>query len=308
MHLEPARLLLLLHIHRSGSLSGAAHALGRTPPAVSQQLARLEEEVGAQLVVRLPQGIRLTPLGRRLADHAERIAENLRLAGEDVRHHLGDHRDRLRLGAFPTAGLGLLPEALTALRHLRPGAELSVVDLGPTEGMELVGRQELDLAVVGEYAEPLTAPPGVELVHLLDDPIHAVLPVDHERASSETVRVSDFADEPWACASRELPNRRQLDEAAALAGITPTVPFASESYAVAQAIVSAGVAVSFVPVLALTHAARTVHRPLARPGLFRRIHAAVPSDSRHAPLTPLFLRLLHDVCAERETEHQNTEE
>lgn len=301
MRIDPARLLLLLRLHEDGSITRTAERTGRTPPAVSQQLARLEE-VGAQLVVRHPHGVRLTPLGSRLTEYADQVAGALRRADEATRHYLGEHRDRLRLGAFPTAGLGLLPDALAALRHRLPEAELSVVDLGPTEGITLVSRHQLDVALVGEYSEPVESPYGVELVTLLDDPIDAVMPTDHPKADTPHPCLQDFASDSWACAPVELPNRRQLDIAAAKEGLSPAVPFESESYAVAQAVaqavVSAGVAVSFVPGLALSHAPGTVHRKLAEPGPFRRIHAAVPTNTTHAPLTPVFLRLLHEVCAE----------
>ncbi|CAM05448.1 DNA-binding transcriptional LysR family regulator [Saccharopolyspora erythraea NRRL 2338] len=298
MAVDPSRLLVLLAIREQGSVTRAAEQTGRTPPAVSQQLARLEAEVGAQLVERLPHGARLTPLGTRLADHAERIADAVRRADAETADYLDRHRNRLRLGAFPTAGLALLPDVLAALRHRHPDAELSVVDLGPVEGMALVGSHELDLALVGEYGTPLDAPPGVRLAPLIDDPVHAVLPTDHRLADHPAVRLADFADEPWAAAPRTLPNRRQLEEATRAQGFLPNVPFESESYAVAEAVVSAGVAVAFIPRLAISGTSGTVHRPLAEPGLFRRIHAVVPASAGHAPLTEVCLRLLENLCAE----------
>ena len=296
--MDPARLLVLLAVRDQGSVTRAAEHLRRTPPAVSQQLARLEEEVGAQLVDRLPHGARLTPLGLRLADHAERIADALRRASEDTADYLDQHRARLRLGAFPTAGLALLPDVLAALRHRHPEAELSVVDLGPVEGLALVADHALDLALVGEYDRPLEPPAGVRLIPLLDDPIHAVLPVGHPLADEPRPRLSDFAEDAWACAPRELPNRMQLERATRAQGFLPTVPFESESYAVAEAVVSAGVAVAFIPRLAVSGTAGTVHRPLAEPDLFRRVHAVVPASSRHAPLTAVCLRLLEDLCTD----------
>ncbi|MBB5155311.1 hypothetical protein BJ970_002845 [Saccharopolyspora phatthalungensis] len=54
---------------------------------------------------------------------------------------------------------------------------------------------------------------------------------------------------------------------------------------------------SFIPRLALGDAPGTVHCPLAS-GLHRRIHAAVPTSTQHAPLTDVFRRLLHDICAD----------
>lgn len=299
MDLDPGRLLVLVTVGELGGVTRAARALGRTPPAVSQQLARLERDVGAQLVERHAQGVWLTPLGRRMSRHAKEIQLAVKRAAEDAADHLARHRDRLRLGAFPTAGLRLLPEALAALRHRRPDTELSVVDLGPHEGLDLVADRELDLALVAEYAEPLAAPTGVALVHLLDDPVHAVLPEEHPLAGDVgPSALSDFAADAWACAPPHLPNRTQLERAARAAGIEPTVPFEPESYAVAQALVSAGVAVSFVPELAITAHPGTRHRRL-EPLLARRIHAAIPADTRFAPLTELFVELLRDVSTER---------
>ncbi|MGP4020530.1 LysR family transcriptional regulator [Saccharopolyspora sp. 5N708] len=295
--LDPSRLLILLALREQGSVTRAAERLGRTPPAVSQQLARLENEVGAQLVERHAHGVRLTPLGARLAERAERIAAALNDATDDAARFRDEHRNRLRLGAFPTAGLALLPETLAALRHRHPAAELSVVDLGPDEGIGRVAAHQLDLALVGEYDEPLDVPPGVRLVHLLDDPIHAVLPNDHLLAEKVALRLRDFQGDAWACAPRDLPNRRQLESAARAEGFTPNVTFEFESYAVAETVVSAGVAVSFIPRLALTNPPGTLHRPLAS-GLHRRIHAAVPISTRHAPLTDVFNQLLQDICAE----------
>ncbi|MCI2416589.1 LysR family transcriptional regulator [Saccharopolyspora sp. K220] len=295
--LDPSRLLILLALREQGSVTRAAEQLRRTPPAVSQQLARLEDEVGAQLVERHAHGVRLTPLGNRLAEQAERIAAALGDATDDAARFRDEHRNQLRLGAFPTAGLALLPETLAALRHRHPEAELSVVDLGPAEGIERVAAHQLDLALVGEYDEALDVPPGVRLVHLLDDPIHAVLPGDHRLAGRLAPRLRDFRSDAWACAPRSLPNRRQLETAARAEGFTPNVTFEFESYAVAQAVVSAGVAVAFVPRLAVTDPPGTRHRPLAS-GLHRRIHAAVPTSTRHAPLTDVFRQLLHDICAE----------
>ncbi|GAA0515596.1 LysR family transcriptional regulator [Saccharopolyspora subtropica] len=295
--LDPSRLLVLLALHQQGSVTRAAEQLGRTPPAVSQQLARLENDVGAQLVDRHANGVRLTPLGIRLAEQAARIAAAVRDATDDAERFRGEHRNRLRLGAFPTAGLALLPDTLAALRHRHPDAELSVVDLGPHEGIERVAAHQLDLALVGEYDAPLGSPPGVRLVHLLDDPVHAVLPSDHPLARAAAPRLGDFRADAWAAAPASLPNRRQLEAAARAEGFAPTVAFEFESYAVAEAVVSAGVAVSFIPLLAITGQPGTVHRPLAT-GLHRRIHAAVPTSTRHAPLTDVCLRLLHDLCAD----------
>ena len=150
----------------------------------------------------------LTALGRQLAAQAEHIADTLHHADELIAHHHSRHHTRLRLGSFPTAGAGLLPEALAALRHQHPHAALSIIGLGPAEGISLVDARKLDVALIGEYTEPITAPTEVDLVPLLDDPIHAVLPTDRRLAhtpANQPLRLADFADDDWASAPNDLP-------------------------------------------------------------------------------------------------------
>src|SRR5436190_21693617 len=99
MAIDPARLLLLAAIRDHGGVTRAAEHTGRTPPAVSQQLARLEDEAGALLVERHPHGARLTPLGEQMALRADEIADSLRRAEDTAADYLDEHRNRLRLGA-----------------------------------------------------------------------------------------------------------------------------------------------------------------------------------------------------------------
>lgn len=68
MHIDPRRLAYLLAVHRQGGIVAAADVLALTPSAVSQQIRRLEEEVGLDLVDRSPTGAALTPAGRILVD------------------------------------------------------------------------------------------------------------------------------------------------------------------------------------------------------------------------------------------------
>ena len=100
-----------------GSGTRGVHYRGRgtpvfTPPALSQQLAKLERELGCALLERGRNGVRLTEAGRVLLDHGERVLGELREAERAVRATLGQHPSTLSLGAFASAGTTLLPSAL----------------------------------------------------------------------------------------------------------------------------------------------------------------------------------------------------
>ncbi|PKW16591.1 LysR family transcriptional regulator [Saccharopolyspora spinosa] len=294
MGITSGQLALVRAIEEHGSLARAAHALGITAPAVSQQIARMERDVGSAVVERGARGTQLTELGKLLAVHAERVAAELEQAREAVAHYLGDHALRLRVGAFPSAAVALLPEALTALRYRHPDVELSVSDLVSDSGPELVAAGELDVAITASYGQPLAIESNVRLEHLCVDPIYVVLPDDHRlasRSSDEAVEISELGEDVWACGVAGRPARTQLEVAAAQFGVAARRNFQTESYDVAQALTSSGVAVAFVPELALVRARRTQTRRLL-PELHRDIFAALPSTTDHVALAVELLALL----------------
>ncbi|TYB40444.1 LysR family transcriptional regulator [Micromonospora sp. AP08] len=300
MPLEPAQVRLLALIERHRSLSAAAAALGVTPAAVTQQLARAERDCGAALVRRGPRGASLTAAGAVVAGHGAAIDRHTRQAADDLAALLGRLSLRLRIGAFQAAALHLLPPALTALRHRHPDADLSVVDITSERGMPLVAAGDLDLAVIAAWDEPPVPPEHVRAHPLLTDPMVVVLPDDHPLALAhppgEALRLDQLGDEAWVTILAGHAARAQFDRAAATAGFIPKVRFQTASYDVAQALVGTGIGVALVSRLALTHTPGTTHRPLVPHGPHRRLYAATLADPGLTPLVGAFRRLLRDVA------------
>ncbi len=290
---------MLALIERYGSLAAAAHALGLTPAAVTQQLARAERDCQAPLVLRGPRGAQLTAAGALLAAHGHVIDGELDRAAAGLAALLGRLSLRLRIGAFQAAALHLLPPALTALRHRHPGADLSVIDITSERGIPAVAAGELDMAVIASW-DALPQPPDHVHAHaLLTDPMVVVLPDDHPlaggRRAKGAIRLEQLRDEAWVTIRAGHAARAQFDRAAAAAGFTPRVRFETESYDVAQALVGTGIGVALVSRLALTHTAGTAHRPLT-PRLHRKLHAVTLADTTLTPLVAAFLGLLRDVA------------
>lgn len=297
MPFTSTQLALLVEIQRTGSLARAALNLDVTPPAVSQQLARLEKEVGVPLVERGARGARLTPLGTTLAAHGSRVAEELAAAQETAAQFLGVHLNRLRVGAPPSLSMTLLPDVLASIRYRFPHSQLSVIDVMSDAGAGLIADGLLDLALSASYTD-LTKNDLVSFHHLLDDAMMVVLPYDHplgEGSAEVPIDLAELADEDWVSGPPGRPSRVQLDDAAAERGFVPRVPFVTESYDVAQSLSDSGVAISLIPRLALNEKLTTIVRPLALP-LVRRVVAVVPTSLDHIPLATEFLRDLNQVA------------
>ena len=115
-----ARLLTVFReVATRGSFSEAATALSFTQPAVSQQIARLERELGTRLLARNARAVSLTPAGEVLLRHAEAMLQQLREAESEVQAVAGVERPRLRVGAFASAAASIMPPALAELRSSR---------------------------------------------------------------------------------------------------------------------------------------------------------------------------------------------
>ncbi|ARP69133.1 LysR family transcriptional regulator [Streptomyces pluripotens] len=192
------RLRTLDALARHGSVSAAADALHVTTSAVSQQLGKLEREVGQQLLAKNGRGVRLTDAGRLLSEHAARILSQVELAESDLEAHRGQVAGELRLAAFPTAARGLFPAALGALRSAHPGLRVRSSELEPERCIAGVVRGDLDLAVVLDwYNKPMPLPDGLVKAPLLDDPADVAMPVGHRLADRDEVDLTEFAEDEW---------------------------------------------------------------------------------------------------------------
>ncbi|MET7287215.1 LysR family transcriptional regulator [Streptomyces sp. NPDC005573] len=192
------RLRTLDAVARHGSVSAAADALHVTTSAVSQQLGKLEREVGQQLLAKNGRGVRLTDAGRLLSEHATRILSQVELARSDLEAHRGQVVGELRLSAFPTAARGLFPAALASLRADHPGLRVRSSELEPEQGIAGVVRGDLDLAVVLDwYNKPMPVPDGLVKAPLLDDPADVALPAGHRLAHRDEVDLAEFAEDEW---------------------------------------------------------------------------------------------------------------
>ncbi len=192
------RLRTLDALARHGSVSGAAEGLHITTSAVSQQMAKLEREVGQRLLAKHGRGVRLTDAGRLLAEHAARILSQVELAQADLEAQRGQVAGELRISAFPTAARGLFPAALADLRERHPALRVRSREMEPENGIRGVVRGDLDLAVVLDwYNKPMPLPDGLVKALLLDDPADVALPAFHPLAGRDEIDLAELAEDEW---------------------------------------------------------------------------------------------------------------
>ncbi|TMZ50904.1 LysR family transcriptional regulator, partial [Klebsiella pneumoniae] len=190
---------VLVEIAHAGSIAAAAERMSFTAPALSQQLAKLEHELGCVLVERGRGGARLTEAGRVLLGYGERVLGELRDAETAVRAIAGEAPRRLSLGAFASAGKVLVPSALAAFGQAQPHVRLALFDIEPPDGYGLVASGELDLLITHRYpGVPLPDAGRLHREQILIDPLLLVLPEGHPAATADAdPHLADLVGEEW---------------------------------------------------------------------------------------------------------------
>lgn len=237
--LDPRRLLTFHAVARAGSFSAAARELNLTQPAVSQQVAALERELGARLLHRGPGGLTLTAAGEVALEHGAALAERLALADTQLAE-LGDDDRPLRVGAFPSALATLVPAAIARLVPLRVEAiEGTTADLaaGVADGSFHVAVCFQDASV------PPREHPGLRRHELLEEPFVPVVGPGHRLASRRTIRLRELADDPWMAPSAD----GIVADACRPAGFEPDLRFLTRDVLAFRALVAADLAVTLTP-------------------------------------------------------------
>ncbi|MFE9458708.1 LysR family transcriptional regulator [Streptomyces californicus] len=292
---DPTRLAALVAVAEAGSITRAAARLGYTPPALSQQLAKLEREAGAALLVRHHRGARLTAAGELLAGRARRVLDELDQARHELARLAGLSGGRLRVGTFTTAGIHLLPPVLSAFRRAHPEVDLAVADHEPPGGIAAVAAGEVDLALTHAYEPGGVGPPpaGVVVEPLLVEELVLVTSAGHRLAEGTgRLPVGELAGRPLISSAPAHPPRRGVELALAAAGATPAVVCESPGYALVCALVSAGLGVAVVPEMVASMAPAPLSVRRLEPASFRRTISVVHRGERSSAATATLLALL----------------
>lgn len=246
--IDARQLSTFVAVVRAGSFSAAARELHCSQPAVSQQMRLLERTVGGPLFLRVGRGLRLTEAGRLLAERAVAILDDLKVAEQRVHAIAALDFTTVRICAFPSANVALVPSAATAIIERRPRIRLELIEMEPPESLALLREAGCELVLSFSYeAEAEETAAGMVRVPLLDDPMKVLLPVGNAFAGRERIDLAELADERWIggcprCVGTTI-------QACEQAGFTPDIVCSTDDNMAIQSLVAAGLGVALVPEL-----------------------------------------------------------
>jgi len=244
--MEVHQLRYFCAVARHGTFTRASEVEHVAQPSLSQQILKLEAELGSRLFDRLPRSAKLTVFGEAFLPKAERILRELEEAKTELLEMAGDEKGDVVLGIIPTIAAYLLPKLLKGFSARHPLITVKVVeDITPTL-LQRLHQGTIDMAVA---ALPL---PGGELtsVELFEEKFYAVIPDSHALAKRKNVSLAELNREPFLLLKEGHCFRDSLIAACHKAKMSPNVIFESGQFATILAMVSAGMGVSAVPAMA----------------------------------------------------------
>jgi LysR family transcriptional regulator, regulator of abg operon len=205
--IDPRVLRTFLAVGREGSISGAARRLNISQPSVSVAIAQLEQGLGASLLDRGRQGIRLTDAGAALMRRAEMMEGLLRDAEEAVALARQGVRGPLRIGGTPGALVSLVPDAVARMER---GARMAlhIVERADAQLNDLLRRGEIEVAVVTTGIE---APPDdIAERSIVRDPFALIVGRAHD-ALGPSISLADVAHLGWVLPQLAGAFHRQIE-------------------------------------------------------------------------------------------------
>jgi LysR family hydrogen peroxide-inducible transcriptional activator len=234
-------------VARTGNFTRAAASEHVTQPSLSQQILKLEDELGAKLFDRFPRNAKLTQFGTTFLPRAEAILRQIGEARTEIQEMAGAEKGKTVVGAIPTIAPYFLPALLTSFARQHPTIQVSVFEEITPILLERLHDGRIDMALL---ALPVR---GEELVceELFREPLYAVLPTKHRLAKRKNIRLRDIGNESFLLLREGHCFRENAISACRQSNLHPSIVFESGQFSGILAMVSAGMGVSMVPAMAV---------------------------------------------------------
>src|SRR6202158_96396 len=270
-------------VAETGSFSRAAEHSHVSQPSLSQQIMKLEDELGVRLFDRLGRSVRLTDVGKTFLPRARSVLRELEAAKGDVVERKESIGGPVSVGVIPTGAPSFLPPQLTSFSRNFPQALLTIVKEITPVLLDRLRAGAIDVAIL---ALPIRGH-EFETVPLLTERLFAALPKNHKFAKRRSLFLKDLRSEPFLLLRDGHCFRDTAVAACDRARLHPPIVFESGQFSSLLSMVGAGVGVSIVPEMSMekksgcrfvrvadTEASRTIGAVVLRGRSLTRLHRA----------------------------------
>ena len=288
--MEMHQLRYAVAVARTGNFSRAAQHCNVAQPSLSQQILKLEDELGERLFDRMKREAKLTPHGEAFLPRAVRILEEVDAARREATEARHLVRGTLTVGVLPTIAPYLLPGVMIPFTKKFPGVEIVVQEDTTAHLLRLLHGYEIDLAIASLpiHDERLTVRP------LFEEDLLLALPPGHPLARRRTVAPGDLKGERLIVMKEGHCLGEQVLGFCDSRQVAPAISFRSSQIATIQALVTSGLGISLIPAMAARHRHddSPTYLPFQSPKPRRTIVALWPNQRPPGRAAAEFLKLL----------------
>lgn len=292
--MEMQQLRYVVAVARTGNFSRAAEQCHVAQPSLSQQIQKLEDELGERLFDRQQRAARLTPHGETFLRRAVRILEEADAAKREATDAQDLLRGRMTIGVLPTIAPYLLPAALATFTEKFPGVEIIVHEDTTARLLKLAHAYEIDFALA---SQPILDD-RLEVKELFSEELLLALPPGHPLTRQRTVTSAGLKGENLIVMKEGHCLGDQVLGFCDRRDVKPKISFRSAQLETVQALVAAGLGISLIPAMA-AHSGREgwpEYRSFQPPKPQRKIIAAWPKQRSIGRAAGEFLKLVSTRC------------
>jgi len=247
-------------VARTGNFTRAAEEQHVAQPSLSQQIRKLEDELGAKLFDRFPRFAKLTEFGRAFLPKASAILQQVGEARTEIQEMSQAEVGTVSIGAIPTIAPYFLGPVLGRFARRHPGFAVHITEEITPILLDYLRHGRVDLILL---ALPVRGD-DITFEELFREPIYAALPHGHRLASRRTIRhLAELRDDPFLLLSEGHCFRENVLSACRRSRVRPNVVFESGQFSTILSMVATGIGVSVVPAMAIEDRPRCRFVPIA---------------------------------------------
>lgn len=246
--MELRQLQYALQIAKEMNFSRAAEKLHIAQPSLSQQLSKLEKEIGVLLFQRSTNAVELTYAGKIFMEKAQTIIDTVEMLKREMEDISQMRKGRLIVGTLPITGSHILPLVLPVFQEQYPEIEVLLVEETTANLESLTANGETDICLL---SLPISES-ALTFDTLIEEEIRLAVPPNHPLASNKDkqngrIPITDLRDEPFILLKKGQGFRQIAVDLCLEAGFEPRIVFETSNIETVQSLVGAGMGIAFVP-------------------------------------------------------------
>ncbi|WP_067936644.1 LysR family transcriptional regulator [Alicyclobacillus kakegawensis] len=241
--MELHQLEYFLAVEKYGTFSAAALEINVSQSSLSQQIRKLEDELGVKLFIRGARLAKLTPAGEEFFTYARRIITEIQNSRYAMQEYTNFHKGHIKIGVIPTIGYLGIHRLILRFSRLYPGIEVDMCEANTDDLLLFLNQKKIQVAFI---TSPYSDEFHVDFHPLIDDDIVLLVPIGHRYANESIVYISEFSNEKFLMIKSSSGWRDSLVKACNDCGFTPNVILTTSSVELLRNFVEEGVGVALM--------------------------------------------------------------